>query len=167
MKKNERRLTAVLLAVYLLVLAWVVLFKASALSAIPGLFDHGRSVNWIPFYYDEETSGHLSEVVWNVILFVPLGVYLKMLGAGCGKAVLCGLGVSVLLEILQFAFGIGVTDVTDVITNTAGTALGVGIYCALRSLFMKTEALDKWLRILAAVCTGGVILLAAVLFWAN
>ncbi len=167
MKRNEKTGTIVLLAVYLLVIVWVVLFKASAPSAIPGLIEHGRSVNWIPFYYDEETSGHLAEVVWNVVLFVPLGVYLKMLGVGSGKAILCGLGASVLLELLQFAFGLGVTDVTDVITNTAGTALGAGIYCALRALVGKAETLDRRLRLLAAVCTVGVILLAAVLFLSN
>lgn len=42
------------------------------------------------FYYDNETSGHAAEVIKNVILFIPLGLYLAILGLNCQKAVVIG-----------------------------------------------------------------------------
>ena len=162
MKKTQKNITLVLLAIYLTALIWIILFKMSMFNEIfrP---ERIRSINLIPFHYDEETSYHMSEVMVNMIIFAPLGIYLKMLKTGSIKAILCGLGISLIFEALQFIFGIGVSDITDVITNTAGTAAGVGLYSILNLCLKNTEKIDGLLRILAVICTVIMLLLFAML----
>ena len=38
------------------------------------------------------------------------------------------IGISVTIEVLQYIMWIGVTDITDVIGNTIGGIIGIGIY---------------------------------------
>lgn len=166
MKNKTRSITIALTAVYFLMVVWIILFKMSALSEIAYL-DHIRSINLIPFHYDEERSYHLAEVLENVMIFIPLGVYFKMLKVTDLKTVLFGLLVSLGLEVLQFILAVGATDITDIITNTAGTALGVGIYALLSRIFKKSEKLDTVLCILASVCTILFLFLMAFLLLAN
>jgi glycopeptide antibiotics resistance protein len=138
----------------------------STLSEIPYL-DHIRNINLIPFHYDDETSSHLSEVLENVMIFIPLGVYLKMLKITDAKAILLGMTFSLGLEILQFILAVGASDITDIMTNTAGAAIGVGIYAILSLVFRKSEKLDKVLCILASIFTILLISMIAILLFAN
>ena len=66
--------------------------------------------------------------VGNCIWFVPLGVLLPALykeyRKHFGRTVFIGMVVSTLIEILQYIFCTGVTDIDDVIFNTIGTAVG-------------------------------------------
>ena len=62
----------------------------------------------------------------NVLLFVPLGVLLPVLWGrfrSAKRTVLAGLAVSFAIEFSQI-FTFRTTDVNDLITNTAGAALG-------------------------------------------
>ena len=164
---NKIKLTTIVLtAIYSFMVVWIILFKMSALSEIAYL-GHIRSLNLIPFHYDEETAYHLSEVAQNVMIFIPLGVYLKMLRITDTKAILFGLTFSLCLEILQFILAVGATDITDLITNTAGTAIGVGFYGLLWFVFRRPEKLDKVLCLLASICTVLFISLTALLLLAN
>ena len=66
----------------------------------------------------------------NILLFVPLGFFVPILYAKydtIGKIALAGLLFSLSVEIAQM-FGTGATDINDLITNTAGTCLGFGVY---------------------------------------
>ena len=164
---NKIKLTTIVLtAIYSFMVVWIILFKMSALSEIAYL-GHIRSLNLIPFHYDEETAYHLSEVAQNVMIFIPLGVYLKMLRITDTKAILFGLTFSLCLEILQFILAVGATDITDLITNTAGTAIGVGFYGLLWFVFRRSEKLDKVLCLLASICTVLFISLTTLLLLAN
>ena len=166
MKNKAKSVTIVLTTIYSFMVVWIILFKMSTLSEIPYL-DHIRNINLIPFHYDDETSSHLSEVLENVMIFIPLGVYLKMLKITDAKAILFGMTCSLGLEILQFILAVGATDITDIMTNTAGTAIGVGIYAILSLVFRKSEKLDKVLCILASICTFLLISMIAILLFAN
>ena len=71
----ERIVTFVVVAIYLLLLLWLVLFKfATTIEEIP----HMRNLNLILFHYDEETSTHWQEVIYNVVLFIPVGFYFSV-----------------------------------------------------------------------------------------
>lgn len=152
MKKKTKRLTIILTVIYAVMMMWIILFKMSTLSELSGLAQI-RSINLIPFHYDVEMAFHMSEVRNNIAIFVPLGVYLKMLKFSGKKAVVYGAGFSLSLEILQFVIGIGATDITDFITNTLGTVVGVCIYGILLLIFRKEEKLNRALNALALVCT--------------
>ena len=129
--------------------------------------DHLRSINLIPFHYDEETNSHFSEVIKNIIFFVPLGVYLKMLGKHNLFVVACGTIFSLLLEIVQFILGIGAADITDLMMNILGTVVGVLIYECLKKIFKGVEKLNKVLSIGALVGTGLFVALMLALLWGN
>lgn len=69
---------------------------------------------------------YIRNTVLNIILFVPLGFLLPMIWReyrSLRTTVLAGLMLSVLIEVLQI-FTFRLTDVDDLITNTAGAALG-------------------------------------------
>ena len=166
MDKKTKTFLIILLAVYSAALTWIILFKMAVRLDDVG-FGTVRAWNLIPFRYSEETSFHLTEVLENVIALVPLGVYLGMLKTGAWKAILIGAAASVTLEALQFALGIGAADVTDVITNTVGTAIGVGIYLLLTRVFKKREKLDKTLVIVCGAATVVMIVLIALLIDGN
>ena len=87
----------------------------------------------------------MSEVFYNVIVFVPLGVYLQIFKADWKKATKClvVIGISFLFEIVQFIFAIGASDVTDLIGNTLGGIIGI-LFCIL----MKKIASKKFISII-------------------
>ncbi len=76
-----------------------------------------------------------ADVILNILLFIPLGVALRQAGVRRPSAVLLGLAVSVTVELLQ-ATAIPGRDasLSDVLTNTAGTAAGVWLSQALPRL---------------------------------
>ncbi|WP_223587262.1 VanZ family protein [Microbacterium sp. OVT16B] len=74
----------------------------------------------------------LLQLVFNVLLFVPLGVFLRVLGArGIPTALAVGFGLSLLIETTQLTGVWGLYpcayrffDVGDLMTNTTGAVLG-------------------------------------------
>ena len=97
MKRKSNCFVTILFLIYLALLVWIILFKLQ--FSISDL-DKIRSINFIPFHYDKEIGAafHLTEVLENVLIFVPMGIYLQMLLAGIVSVVVIGL-----LGFLQFA----------------------------------------------------------------
>ena len=97
------------------------------------------SFNFVPF------SGMLSDFTnscLNVLLFVPLGVLLPCLWREyrtMRRTVLFGLVTSLGIEISQI-FTFRATDVNDLITNVAGTAIG---YLVGNTIIKKIPQLDR------------------------
>lgn len=122
-------------ALYIVLLVWLVIFKLEPrFWALP---QTGRSLNLIPFGASMMQNGgiSLSEIVYNALFFVPLVIYLSILSVTkkTWQGIFIGLAVSIAFEAVQFAFKIGASDITDVIMNTIGTAIGVLIGAKLRS----------------------------------
>ena len=130
-----------------------------------------RSVNFIPFYYDKEigTEFHLKEVFENLLIFVPMGIYLQMLlpkGRFHGKLAVIT-GTSLLLETAQYVLAIGRSDITDLLTNTTGGLLGLALYCIIARLLRNRERADKLFLVLAVIASVIVIGLLALLLFLN
>lgn len=90
------------------------------------------SFNLIPFSY--MFSDSINSIL-NVLLFIPLGVFLPCFWKFFRKmyrTVLFGFCTSLLVEVLQI-FTLRATDVNDLITNTIGTLLG---WCIARLLLL-------------------------------
>lgn len=136
--------------VYLLLLVWVILFKLS--FSFEGLVGH-RSVNLIPFYYgsDVNTRFHLKEVFYNILIFVPFGLFLRMFEVRGRVVILYGFLMSLLFEMLQYLWGIGASDITDLIGNTTGVLAGVIFYFVLEKIFQSREKVNRLLMRLAVV----------------
>ena len=167
MRKNNRE-AKIIFALYCLVLVWVIMFKmAFSLSDVP-FFTGAREVNFIPFYYDRDVgSFHIREVILNVLVFVPFGVYLSMLDVDWKKAILSGFALSFIFEAGQFALAIGAGDVTDIITNTLGTVIGVIFYAVFRRIFSRKKTADLIINVLVANALKLFFVLAAILFVFN
>ncbi len=159
----QKTLTKILLVLYLVILTWVILFKLGFSLAD---LERMRSINLIPFHYDTETDFHASEVVRNVLAFLPIGIYVKMLGASAKKAAAVGFSVSFTFEALQFIFACGATDITDIITNTTGAVLGALLYAGLARLVSRAM-LDAVLNALASIATVLLTLLLVITIVAN
>lgn len=146
-----RRLSRVLLTLYLLTLLWLTLFKLS--YDIPTVLAayHTRSVNPIPFVGLGQTG--LSETVSNFVIFIPFGLLLSVNFKKTARSRLLAvvLVFSVAVETLQFILAIGTTDATDVVTNTLGGLAGLVLY-RLVNKGMRAEILD-WV-----IAAGGTIL---------
>ena len=144
------KILKIVFAVYLLALLWLVLFKFS--FALPST--RIQVLNLVPF------AGNGIREMWdNFIIFIPFGLLLSanfnQLDLRRGLLVI-GL-FSLALEVTQFIFAIGATDVTDVIMNTVGGLTGLGLYD-----FMRSRRHTRYLDVsIAAVVLA--VLLAVVL----
>lgn len=158
---NNQRKTCVLFGLYCLVLLWIVLFKmAFSIEEIRALLTT-RSINWIPFSIRADGGlFHRREPVLNVLIFIPMGLYFGRFGLKPAKAVALGFGISLGLESCQYLFAIGATDVTDLLTNTFGTALGLLLYAVLRKLYRDKQKADRFLN---AVATTALMLFFALI----
>ncbi|QZY51797.1 VanZ family protein [Leucobacter tenebrionis] len=147
----QRALLGVLLAVYIMLLVWVVVWKLEApYSEAAGT----RLLKLVPFVSTAEYgSSAPREVLANLLLFTPLGVYLGLLtprGAWSRVAV-AGAATSTALEAAQYALAVGSADTTDVIVNTAGGLAGLALLAlARRALGSRSSAvITRW----ALACT--------------
>lgn len=88
----------------------------------------------IPFYsfvLARRQPEFYREMLMNVLLFFPLGLTLSTVlpehlrpGRRWGLTVLAGLGMSLVVELIQLVFSLGTAEVDDLLTNVLGTALG-------------------------------------------
>jgi glycopeptide antibiotics resistance protein len=133
-----------LLASYIMVLIWLVLFKLSLhISAV--FHYHHRSLNLVPFAAPSRINGKINymEMVYNCLFFIPFGLLLSVnfKRVGFFTKLACIMVFSICAELTQYIFAIGATDITDVITNTAGGLLGLIIYILSKKL-IASEKLD-------------------------
>lgn len=90
------------------------------------------------------------DLLYNVALFVPLGVALGVLRAGVLRALALAAGLSVCIEILQLVVIPGRDpSLSDVITNSLGGALGVPLSRA--GAFTRSASRTAW-RVAAWIC---------------
>ena len=133
MKPDARSiLTFALFAIYALVLVGIILFKFPFSYQEDG---NGRVLNLIPLAgsYREDGTLRVDELVENVLIFVPFGLYLSMVAHSWSfwKKTLLIVGVTVAFEVIQYVFALGRADITDVLTNAIGGLLGIGVYGVL------------------------------------
>lgn len=145
MSLRARIETVVILAVFVLYVAFFL--KLLIFSREPGA---ERSLNLIPFASITEYAGGgtaglkrfaWSNVVGNILLFVPLGAYLPVLRARVtlGSGMLLIAAVSVGVEIVQGVFGLGASDVDDVILNCLGGLIGM-LFTALLLVVLRRRS---------------------------
>lgn len=166
---SEKRstLTSILFIIYLLLLIGIILFKLPFYSE--KLSDGIRVINLIPFHgsFDDSGAINFSEIRDNILIFIPLGIYIGMLKSNWSfmKKVLPIIGLTFAFEALQFIFTIGRSDITDILNNTLGGVIGIGIYTLLFKIFKSRTV--KVVNILAFVVTVCVVVCFAQLFYNN
>lgn len=121
------RLIFILNAAFLI---WAILWKCG----VPFVGDGSqRVIQLIPFHGN---TGW--EMQFNVLLFVPFGFLLSaIMTKEYLRQVLAVVSASLLMEIVQYALAVGRSDITDILLNTLGGAIGIGAYYLVAKLFGK------------------------------
>ena len=106
----------------------------------------------------------LSNLLGNIAIFIPMGVYLPLLIRRKSIFVntVCVALISAVVEVLQYIFAVGSADIDDVILNTVGGLIGVSLFRVME-LLLKDQT-KKAVTILAPV--GG-IFSSLILFLVN
>ncbi len=106
-------------------------------------------------------------IVGNVALFVPMGLYLQIFlkNKKILRSVALVCAVSVCVEAVQYLLGLGSADIDDVILNTLGGLLGVLIYRLLYAWLKdreKAKTAVTFLFCIVCACYGvGSLVLSA------
>ena len=138
-RNGENALLVVLFVVYVVLLTWVVLWKLT----VPWVGEAAflpHPIKLIPFFPSGDADWSApQEVVANLLLFVPFGLYLGLLAPRWQwwKATGVFVGASLVLEITQHLISVGSFDITDVIMNPAGGIAGMGLLALARRRFQE------------------------------
>ena len=143
----SKKITLSLLIMYLLVLTWIIVFKLQfSFSGLPAI----RNINLIPFGESVIVNGKISftEIIQNVLAFIPFGILISVLRdkETFIKKIIPIFLTSLLFEVLQFIFGIGASDITDVINNSLGGIIGIAIAFGISKIFK-----NSWKKIINIV----------------
>ena len=113
----------------------------------PLLFDAANilpfRLNFVPFVnlIDYEIRKEaLINVIGNSFLFLPVGIVFPIVYRELNthwKVIVAGVGTSLSIEILQLLFFDRVTDIDDLLLNSAGYILGYGIYLLIKKAKKK------------------------------
>lgn len=129
---------------------WVIVLKLSVPFSNMG---SERNINLIPLIgsFDEEGRLNLGEIILNVLIFVPLGVYAGVLFRRWifAKKVFLFFLISLLCEVYQYFLRVGVCDITDLINNTIGGIIGLLIYTGIVKAFNDSVKAQKFINIIA------------------
>jgi glycopeptide antibiotics resistance protein len=168
MKDKVNKVTKLLFAIYLIALVWIILFKLSFSFEELG---HMRSINLIPFNESLVLNNKLdfSEIIMNVIIFMPLGIYIGILCTkwSVGRKILLFFLVSLLCEIFQYIVGVGASDITDIINNTLGGIFGLLIYFGIVKIFKDQLKAQKFINVLAGIGTTLMVVVLTLIVVSN
>lgn len=145
---NSFILFGVFLLLYILLFFYVLIFKnVSPLELFSSTREYVSGVNVIPFHtISSYLSGSqnviiaASNILGNILLFVPLGIYLQLLKKN--KKIWISMLIvflsTLFAEMFQFMFGLGAADIDDIILNCLGGFIGILVYRGLYA-FLKSE----------------------------
>ena len=130
-------LLIVLFVIYLVLLVWAILWKLTApwigeAASLP------HPIKLVPFLPSGGAgASNPEEVAANILLFVPFGLYLGSFAPSWPwwKLTAVFLGASLALEITQHLISTGSFDTSDLISNTAGGLVGLGLLTLARRRF--------------------------------
>ena len=122
---------------YLVVLIRIVLFKQVVLyNLFAAIGSMERTISIIPFKSlldminnNISVTRILENILGNIAIFIPFGLLLPIVQKDKSKKIiLYGLITSALIEIIQYVFALGSSDIDDLMLNTLGTVIGYLLY---------------------------------------
>lgn len=166
MNKRKRIETVFLYGVFIIYILFLIkllfLSRVSLLNLFNSQRTLDRSINLIPFYSIKEyifsnsatlKRFALSNVVGNIVIFIPLGTYLSLFKNN--KKVITNLLfifiVSLFVEIIQGLLGLGASDIDDIILNSLGGLVGILGYKLLLFILRDKKKVRVTITILSAI----------------
>ncbi|HBZ0369540.1 TPA: glycopeptide resistance protein VanZ1 [Clostridioides difficile] len=161
-------MTKGLFIVYIIILTWIILFKLQFdISSLETM--NLRSINLVPFAGSLIINNRvdISEIILNVAIFVPFGIYVCMLKEEWRfiKKVIPIFITSLAFETFQYIFALGASDITDLIGNTLGGIIGIAVFMLLSKIFKNNTI--KIINVLALIVTIIVVLFLGLVIFAN
>lgn len=150
MRKRNLLLNILLYSVfafYIIILLYLLLFKSVSIRQV---FSENRrilrAINIVPFDYLTNNdiiarSFAFSNVFGNIVLFIPMGIYMPLLRQDekIPKNILLLFFMSLSVEVIQYIFAIGITDIDDIILNCLGGFIGIITYKGFLMMLVFTE----------------------------
>lgn len=139
---------------YTLFILWNILFKyVSPLEIFSNDRFFSQTLNIIPFNDVFKGNFNKMDIYGNVILFIPFGIYINMIikDAKLSKSICIIAVISFIFEVIQYILGIGASDITDIITNTIGGIIGIGIYIIIKSIFKSDNKVKSFITICSTI----------------
>ena len=155
---------------YIIFILWNIVFKyVSPLELFSSNRYCSRTLNLIPFYDIFNGNYNRLDIFGNIILFIPLGIYINMVGKNSkvSKNIYKIIIISLIFEVSQYVFGIGASDITDLITNTIGGVIGIGIYMAIKKIFKDDNKVKTFITICSMVVMIPVVIILIGIFMYN
>lgn len=136
----QTRIMSILLFLsYLLLLTWMIVFKMD-MSILYGRYDLAQ-FNLIPLAGTAVYNGVLNfpEIFFNIISFIPFGIYMEILFRKASWIVnlFVIMLLSLVFEVAQYTLLLGVADITDLLANGFGGAIGINIMYVLTSVWRE------------------------------
>ncbi|MGN1479261.1 MAG: VanZ family protein [Acutalibacteraceae bacterium] len=159
-QKNFRTLCIVVFVIYIVALLSMALFERT--------LAHKRYLDLTPFgsYYKILTCyaclDVYKQIIDNILVFIPFGMLfpraagLKSSKRAFAVTAAAGCALSLLIEASQYVFSLGYSEVDDVINNTFGCIIGIGVFAFSENLSISGKTItlkDGWLKcLMPAVC---------------
>ncbi len=92
--------------------------------------------------WNRASSSEWKMIIYNIIMFVPLGIFLPLLHKEFQKlslVILIGLMLTCFIEVNQYMTFTGVFEFDDILNNVVGTMIGWGISLAFIEMVLSQE----------------------------
>lgn len=132
---------------YILLLIHLTVFREeNSINNVSIVLRPLSEINWVPFVETAKLTQGTSlfdyyyNLYGNILWFVPMGfcaAYLMKKKHSFLRSLLIGVTVSFLIEAMQFLFYTGISDIDDLIFNTVGTVIGIGLFEISQWLYKK------------------------------
>lgn len=158
---KSTRLTFALFGVYLIAIYWIIVLKFN-IGAYHDQVD--ERFNYIPFRELVRYGIFNTEIILNVFIFLPFGLFAGVLleQLGVFKKILLFFSLSFLFEASQYILKVGAFDITDLINNTFGGIIGLIIFARLKKALKSQLKAQKFINIFALI--GTIIIFSFLLF---
>ena len=150
--KINNKWIAILFALYIIALIWVIIFKCNNIEALHIDFNKAMTIKErlafkiVPFQYTLKAvfiDGVFIEIIaliFNIVCFLPAGLLLRCFFKR-KYVILIGVGISFGFEVFQLFSTWGGPDISDIVLNVIGVLSGMLLYDFL-SPRLKSKAIN-------------------------
>lgn len=127
-RRNNQWIAHVLFAVYMCMLFKFTIFRSGFAWQN---FMQGGKINlnffteYIPLVRGYKWNRFMYFFAGNIAAFIPFGTYMGVRGVKLVRAAMYGFSLSLFVECMQYVWGVGVSELDDLILNTVGVFIGV------------------------------------------
>lgn len=129
-RKKFQFIISFLFFLYIIVVLWIAIFSRSPVKR-----EFIAEPFWglrVYFTYGQVGLKIILQYLMNIIFFIPFGFLFPWKKKGCVFLIVTSAIFSTFIEILQFIFCLGLSEIDDVVANTLGAIIGWFIFILLK-----------------------------------